>query len=61
MNVWYLHAFENGSQARHHMGTWLSHYNKTRPHSTFDGPTPEEVYNLSHLQRPDPEEKKQAA
>jgi putative transposase len=57
----YLHAFENGSQARHHIGTWLSHYNQTRPHSTFDGQTPEEVYSLSHLQRPDPEEKKQAA
>jgi putative transposase len=57
----YLHAFENGSQARHHIGIWLSHYNQTRPHSTFDGQTPDEVYNLAHLQSSDPEEKKQAA
>lgn len=57
----YLHAFENGSQARTHIGTWLSHYNHTRPHSTFDGQTPNEVYNLSHRRRPDPEDAKQAA
>ncbi len=57
----YLHAFENGAQARTHIGTWLSHDNHTRPHSTFDGHTPDEVYQLSHLQRPVPEEKKPAA
>ncbi len=57
----YLHALETGSQARHQIGAWLSHYNQTRPHSTFDGQTPDEVYNLSHLQRSDPREKKQAA
>jgi putative transposase len=57
----YLQALENGSQARTHIGAWLSHYNHTRPHSTFDGQTPDEVYNLSHLQRPAPEDKKQAA
>ena len=57
----YLNAFETGSQARHHISAWLSHYNHTRPHSTFDGQTPDEVYNLSHLQRPTSEEKKQAA
>lgn len=57
----YLYAFENGSQARTHMSAWLSHYNQTRPHSTFDGQTPNEVYHLSHLQRPDPEEVQQAA
>ena len=57
----YLNALENGSQARTHIGAWLSHYNQTRPHSTFDGQTPDEVYKLSHLQRPDPEDAKQAA
>lgn len=57
----YLHAFENGSQARHHISAWLSHDNQARPHSTFDGQTPDEVYNLSHLQSPAPEEQKQAA
>ena len=57
----YLHALETGSQARYQIGAWLSHYNHTRPHSTFNGQTPDEVYNLSRLQRPAPEEKKQAA
>ena len=57
----YLNAFEDGSQARTQIGAWLSHYNQTRPHSTFDGQTPDEVYNFSHLQRPIPEEKKHAA
>ena len=57
----YLHALETSSQARYQIGAWLSHYNHTRPHSTFNGQTPDEVYNLSHLQRPAPEEKKQAA
>ncbi len=57
----YLNAFENGSQARIQIGAWLNHYNQTRPHSTFDGHTPDEVYNLSHLQRPTSEEKTRAA
>ncbi len=57
----YLQAFENGAQARHHIATWLNHYNQTRPHSTFDGQTPDEVYQLSPLQRPVPKEKKPAA
>ena len=57
----YLHAFDNGVQARQQIRAWLRHYNQTRPHSTFDGHTPDEVYNLAHLQMPDPEEKKQAA
>ena len=57
----YLNALETGSQARQQIGAWLSHYNQARPHSTFDGQTPDEVYNLSHLQRPTPEEKKHAA
>ncbi len=37
----HLHAFDDGVQARHQIGTWLSHYNHTRPHSTFDGQTPD--------------------
>ena len=57
----YLHALENGAQARTHIGAWLSHYNHTRPHSTFKGQTPDEVYNLTYLQRTTPEEKKQVA
>ncbi len=57
----YLQAFETGSQARQQLGTWLRAYNHARPHSTFDGHTPNEVYNRSHLQKPTPEEMKQAA
>ncbi len=40
----YLNAFENGLQARQNIGIWLAHYNHTRPHSTFNGQTPDEVY-----------------
>ena len=43
------------------ISAWLRHYNQSRPHSTFNGQTPDEVYNRSHLQRPDPEDEKQAA
>jgi len=56
-----LHAFENGSHARTPIGAWLNHDNQARPHSTFDGQTPDEVYQLSPLQGPAPEEKKPAA
>ena len=60
--IWLLAISEGVSiQARKQIGAWLSHYNQTRPHSTFDGQTPDEVYNLSHFQRADPGEKKQAA
>ena len=57
----YLHAFESGAQARQQISTWLLHYNQNRPHSTFNGQIPDEVYHCSHLQRTDPEEKKHAA
>lgn len=40
----YLNNFENGDQARLHIENWINHYNTTRPHSTFDGQTPHEVY-----------------
>lgn len=40
----YLNAFETGLQARKEIGSWIGHYNETRPHSTFDGQTPDEVY-----------------
>ncbi|PHZ85075.1 hypothetical protein CRD36_08515 [Paremcibacter congregatus] len=40
----YLNAFENGLQARQNIGSWLTHYNRTRPHSTFNGQTPDEIY-----------------
>jgi putative transposase len=41
----YLHALESGAQAREEIGSWINFYNYERPHSTFDGHTPAEVYN----------------
>jgi len=40
----YLYNFENGNEAKTGIGAWITHYNLTRPHSTFDGQTPHEVY-----------------
>ena len=40
----YLHNFENGKEAKSLIGNWMAHYNLSRPHSTFDGQTPHEVY-----------------
>ena len=53
----YLNNFENARQAKFLIGNWISHYNWDRPHSTFDGQTPHEVYlkienlnGLSHIE-----------
>jgi putative transposase len=43
----YLKQFIDGSHARKEIGAWIRYYNETRPHSTFDGQTPNEVYNRS--------------
>jgi putative transposase len=43
----YLNAFETGTEVKKGIGKWIKHYNETRPHSTFDGQTPSEVYNLN--------------
>jgi putative transposase len=40
----YLQEFENSMQARNSIGQWLDFYNYTRPHSVFNGRTPNEVY-----------------
>ena len=40
----YLHAFTGGHEARKAIGVWLSHYNENRPHLSFNGLTPDEVY-----------------
>lgn len=40
----YLHHFECGKEAKSLIGKWIDHYNMNRPHSTFDGQTPHEVY-----------------
>ena len=41
----YLNAFETGSEVRAGIDWWIEYYNARRPHSTFDGATPNEVYN----------------
>jgi len=40
----FLNAFESGSEARSGIGRWIAYYNTRRPHSTFGGRTPDEVY-----------------
>lgn len=40
----YLHAFDNGIQARQKITQWMIHYNHDRPHSAFNGNTPAEVW-----------------
>ncbi len=58
----YLNAIENGSQARKEIGAWLYFYNHTRPHSTFNGLTPSEVYNpVLDIEGVPPQYLKQAA
>ena len=40
----YLNAFESGTEARTGIGRWVGYYNTDRPHSAFNGRTPDEVY-----------------
>jgi putative transposase len=40
----YLHAFENGSQAREAIAGYIEFYNTKRPHSSLDSCTPDMVY-----------------
>lgn len=57
----YLKAFETGVQARAEIGAWMNFYNHQRPHSTFNGRTPNEVYNGMKFQGRAPEHQRQAA
>lgn len=41
----YLQEFENGLQAKEAIMNWIEFYNNIRTHSTFNGHTPDEVYN----------------
>ena len=40
----YLQTFESGLEAKKKIGDWIGYYNTQRPHSTFGGKTPFEVY-----------------
>ena len=40
----YLHAFENGSEARAGIGKWMTYYNGQRPHSALGGRTSLEAH-----------------
>jgi putative transposase len=42
----FLNAFETGSEARFGIGRRISYYNTNRPHSSFGGRTPDEVYAI---------------
>lgn len=41
----YLHAYENGQQARVGLGAYFEFYNRQRRHQSLDRLTPDEVYN----------------
>lgn len=41
----YIQSFEDGKQAKVEITQWINHYNVSRPHSTFNGKTPYEVYS----------------
>ena len=43
----YLHAFRGGHEAHKSIELWMSHYNQKRPHLSFNGLTPDEVYYSS--------------
>ena len=45
----FLSAFETGSEARAGIGSWIDYYNRQRPHSTFRGRTPDEVYATAQM------------
>jgi len=45
----FLNAFEIGSEARAGIGSWIDYYNRRRPHSTFRGRTPHEVYDTQEM------------
>ncbi len=48
----FLNAFETGTEARAGIGCWIGYYNADRPHSAFDGRTPDETYAMeTHMEK----------
>lgn len=43
----YLHELSDGFTAERVIAEWIGFYNTVRPHSVFDGRTPQEVYRLT--------------
>lgn len=43
------HKVETGSEARRGIGSWIDYYNRRRPHSTFGGRIPDEVYATAEI------------
>jgi len=43
----YLRAYESVSEAKFHLGRYITFYNERRPHSSLDGRTPDHVYFTS--------------
>jgi putative transposase len=42
----YLNVFETGGEAKAGIGSWISYYNGSRPHSALNGRTPSEAYAM---------------
>ncbi|MDD1650604.1 MAG: integrase core domain-containing protein, partial [Methylococcaceae bacterium] len=40
----YLHAYDSVAQAKQGLERYFRFYNQRRPHSSLDGPTPDQVY-----------------
>ena len=40
----YLHAYENVSEAKQQLASYVDLYNTRRPHSSLDGQTPDMTY-----------------
>ena len=58
----YLQNFENGEQAKLLIGNWIRHYNRQRPHSSFDGQPPHEAYvKIKNLKGAPPSQTRLAA
>jgi putative transposase len=47
----FLNAFETGGEAMSGIGRWVGYYNASRPHSSFAGRTPDEVYAIDSEQQ----------
>jgi putative transposase len=42
-------VFETGGEARNGTGSWIDYDDERRPHATFGGRTPDEVYAAAEM------------